>query len=125
MEPKMKETLKMIGVILGIGAVISAVAYLLYKLTTTTTQEQNPIIPEQQPEQPLPSKGYTATEVKQMQSWLYSEGVKSKNQLISDSIMKTGGIDGVMGKGFNKALAEAIRVGMVDNLSHLHELAVH
>jgi hypothetical protein len=60
-----------------------------------------------------------------MQSWLYSEGIKAQNQLILDSIMKTGGIDGVMGKGFNAALAEAIRAGIVDSLSDLYQRAVN
>lgn len=125
MDEKMKETLKMIGIVLGIGVVISGVAYLFYKMATdqkvptdtAPSVEPEPVI--------LPLRNYTATEVKQMQSWLYSEGIKSQNQLILDSIMKTGGIDGVMGRGFNAALAEAIRAGIVNSLSDLYRQAVN
>lgn len=58
-------------------------------------------------------------QIKKMQSYLLNLGRSNNNNTIIDAIQLTGGIDGIMGPGFNLALNEAIDKGYVDSLEYL------
>ena len=58
-------------------------------------------------------------QIKKMQTWLLNIGVNNNNNEIIDAIRLTGGIDGIMGDGFNLALNVAIENGYVESLDDL------
>lgn len=66
------------------------------------------------------NSGFTTEEVKRMQSWLVKIATMWQNSVIVNAIQSTGGIDGKLGSGFNKALAEAIRVKYVTDIHDLY-----
>lgn len=64
-------------------------------------------------------KSYTKAEIENMQAWLLETAGTECNHRIIDLIMTTGGIDGIIGKGFRGALDEAISHGYVKDLVDL------
>lgn len=66
------------------------------------------------------SSSYTKSEVKAMQTWLIKTATFKRNDTILEAIRTTGGIDGIMGSGFQTALREAIAKGYVYSLDDLY-----
>ncbi|MFN5983224.1 MAG: hypothetical protein ACK479_07155 [Fluviicola sp.] len=48
-----------------------------------------------------------------------------KNKTIIEAIEKSGGIDGKIGKGFNTALNEAVKIGIVSSIEDLYNKSVN
>lgn len=63
---------------------------------------------------------YSKREVEHMQAWLLETAANNGNHRIIDRIITSGGIDGVMGRGFRSALDEAITEGFVTDVADLH-----
>lgn len=58
-------------------------------------------------------------QIKKMQALLLNIGINNNNNEIIDAIQLTGGIDGIMGDGFNLALSVAIENGYIESLDDL------
>ncbi|MFN6077435.1 MAG: hypothetical protein ACK46Y_17910 [Fluviicola sp.] len=68
---------------------------------------------------------YEKQEIMRMQSWLVAKALSMKNKTIIEAIEKSGGIDGKIGKGFNTALNEAVKIGIVSSIEDLYNKSVN
>lgn len=125
MTPEKKQVVKVVALTAGIALIIAAIVIIIV-VRKKKAQEEDPM-----PYQPnySPSKAsssassprYTTQEVERMQSYLFNMGAMAMNEYIVKRIRETGGIDGVIGDGFNDALKEAIKIGLVSSLNDLYE----
>lgn len=79
------------------------------------TEDANVILASDKPANP--PKSYSPTEIRAMQIYMYVKGNASVRNAIKDS----GGIDGVRGAGFNKALALMVSLGRVSSIDDLYK----
>ncbi len=132
MTPANKQIWKAVGISAGLILIIGGIIILVVQLKKRKEQEDS--------DEPEPVKktgsgswgssgssvnnsGFTTEEVKRMQSWLVQIATMWQNPIIISAIQSTGGIDGKMGSGFNKALAEAVRVKYVTDIHDLYTKA--
>ena len=132
MTTNKKQVWKTVALVAGIVLVVGAIVIIIYqqhkKKNEEETGDENPYVPTSKPH--VASSGssgsgtgglnFTKDEIKQMQQWLLNLGYFGQNQVIIQAINGSGGIDGVIGSGFNKALNEAIRLGWVKDLKELY-----
>ena len=124
MTDQSKQIVKSVVVSMGIVLVVISIAVIIYKKTRKDgddTDQTNPFAKDDQKDFIEVDQNYTKTEIEQMQAWLFSKGTLEKNETIVTAIRDTGGIDGIMEKGFSKALQEAIKKGYVKDLNDLYK----
>lgn len=137
MTPDKKRIWKTVAIVAGITLVLTSIVIIIYqqhKKKKDETEDENPYVAAKPSgasavnSSSASSAGavytngsYTKAEVERMQSWLFSVATIWHNNVIVDAIRNSGGIDGKMGNGFNKALTEAIRVKYVTNLQDLYD----
>lgn len=114
-----KKVWKIVGISLGILALIGTGLYFLLRKKEENNTQYMP-----EPERVAsPSGQYSPEEIKNMQAWLLSEGIRNENQIITHAINSTGGIDGKIGNGFQTALSEAMKQGYIDSLNALYKIS--
>lgn len=127
MTPENKQLLKAIGISAGIVLIVVSVSVIIYKSTKKEDEETdglNPYLIPSGTERTTTTSSkteYTKEEIKKMQGWLVSKAVLEQNTIIINAIRDTGGIDGVIGNGFHKALNEAIERKYVKDLNDLYK----
>lgn len=126
MTPENKLVWRTVAFTAGIAILIGITIYLVIR-NRDKGQQQNedysPSAPSKKPASPTSGSSgsnFTTDEVKRMQSYLYVYGAMALNSTITDSIKDSKGIDGVIGSGFRTALAEAIKIGIVDSQQDLY-----
>ena len=132
MTPENKRILKIVGISVGIALVLTAISIGLYKYfhrndENIETESDEPSQNNYNQSKPQVvnyyNSGFSKDQIEQMQSWLVKIGSLWHNDLIVRAIRDSGGIDGVIGNGFNTALKEAIRVNYVTDIQDLYNKA--
>lgn len=145
MTPQDRPVWKTVALVAGITLLAAAITFavvMYFRNRKTDDGDENPYAKDTKPTGSAPSSGssgsssgsgssgsyYTADEIKKMQTYMIVRANMLQNHVILDAIYSTGGIDGKIGSGFNKALKEAIRVGVVKDLKDLYvksQVAIH
>lgn len=126
MTPEKKQVVKAITITVGIALIIAAIVIVVV-VRRKKAQEEEPMdyephySPAKSGGSSSTSSRYTKQEVEHMQSYLFNMGAMAQNEYIVRRIRETGGIDGLIGDGFNDALKEAIKIGLVSSLNDLYE----
>jgi hypothetical protein len=130
MEAQTKKILKGVGITVGILLIVG-IGVMIYIKSTKKGDGDEDENPYTKPRQPNGNTGstsgsinavsYTINQIKGMQNWLMIRAINANNQVIIQAIENTGGIDGVIGSGFRKAEAEAIRIGLIRDRAQLFE----
>lgn len=109
-----------VGVSVLIG---SAIALLIFKLKKRNQVKQSLglVLPPNSSTigRDYPKNENTALHNKRMQLHLLNLGKAHNNKTIMDAILLSGGIDGILGAGFNTALGEAIERGYLMSFEDL------
>ena len=114
-----------IGILVGIGIIItSIVLYRKLGNKEDETEDYEPTYSGSSSPKIIEPK-YEQQEIMRMQSWLVAKALSMKNKTIIEAIEKSGGIDGKIGKGFNTALNEAVKIGIVSSIEDLYNKSVN
>ncbi len=120
-----KRIVLIISILLGIGIIVTSIV-LYIKLGKDNEQTDNLVSDDYHPRTPKTVQTkYSEQEIIRMQSWMVARGLTLKNQIIIDAIEQSGGIDGKIGKGFNTALNEVIKMGLVSSIEDLYTKSVN
>ena len=114
-----------IGILVGIGIIVTSI--ILYRKLGNKedeTEDYEPTYSGSSSPKIIEPK-YEQQEIMRMQSWLVAKALSMKNKIIIESIEKSGGIDGKIGKGFNTALNEAVKIGIVSSIEDLYNKSVN
>ena len=114
-----------IGILVGIGIIVtSIVLYRKLGNKEDETEDYEPTYSGSSSPKIIEPK-YEQQEIMRMQSWLVAKALSMKNKTIIEAIEKSGGIDGKIGKGFNTALNEAVKIGIVSSIEDLYNKSVN
>lgn len=112
-----------IALIAGILLLLGALTFVIVKVVQAKKDKDEE--PLDEPERATssssnsPSSGVGSSMIQKMQTVLLNMGIVYKNQEIIDAIMLTGGIDGVKGEGFDRALEVAIENSYLKSYAEL------
>lgn len=118
--------LKITGIVLGASALVvgGILLYRKFKRDDDFTDYQPPGTSGSGLQNSSTTSGYSSSEIKGMQTWLIRKATAERNNVILEAIRTTGGIDGIIGPGFNTALREAIAKGYVQSLKDLYNQSI-
>lgn len=114
-----------IGILVGIGIIVTSI--VLYRKLGNKADESEDFEPSYNPSSSpkIIQPKYEQQEIMRMQSWLVAKALTMKNKTIIEAIEKSGGIDGKIGKGFNTALNEAVKMGIVSSIEDLYSKSIN
>ena len=114
-----------IGILVGIGIIVTSI--ILYRKLGNKEDETEDYEPNYSGSSSpkIIEPKYEQQEIMRMQSWLVAKALSMKNKTIIEAIEKSGGIDGKIGKGFNTALNEAVKIGIVSSIEDLYNKSVN
>lgn len=114
-----------IGILVGVGIIVTSI--VLYRKLGNKEDETEDFEPSysgsSSPKIIQPK--YEQQEIMRMQSWLVAKALSMKNKAIIEAIEESGGIDGKIGKGFNTALNEAVKIGIITSIEDLYNKSVN
>lgn len=114
-----------IGILVGVGIIVTSI--VLYRKLGNKEDETEDFEPSysgsSSPKIIQPK--YEQQEIMRMQSWLVAKALSMKNKAIIEAIEESGGIDGKIGNGFNTALNEAVKIGIVSSIEDLYNKSVN
>jgi hypothetical protein len=120
-----KKVAIVIGILLGVGIIVtSIVLYIKLGKNDEEIQEEESINNGSFSPKIVQPK-YSQQEITRMQSWLVAKALSMKNSTIIKAIDESGGIDGKIGKGFNTAFNEAVKIGIVSSIEDLYNKSVN
>lgn len=114
-----------IGILVGIGIIVTSI--ILYRKLGNKEDETEDYEPSYNGSSSpkIIEPKYEKQEIMRMQSWLVAKALSMKNNTIIKAIEESGGIDGKIGKGFNTALNEAVKIGIVSSIEDLYNKSVN
>ena len=124
MDERKKKIAKIVILIVLLASLIGLGVYIAAKLLKQKKEDSESEDLEIALSNASPLNGQTQQsaaieQIKKMQALLLNIGINYNNNQIIDAIQLTGGIDGIMGDGFNLALNVAIENGYVESLDDL------
>ncbi|MFN6084347.1 MAG: hypothetical protein ACK476_05405 [Fluviicola sp.] len=120
-----KKIIIIIGILVGIGIIVTSI--VLYRKLGNKEDETEDFEPTYRGSSSpkIIEPKYEQQEIMRMHSWLVAKALSMKNKTIIEAIEKSGGIDGKIGKGFNTALNEAVKIGIVSSIEDLYNKSVN
>ncbi len=124
MDERKKKIAKIVILIVLLASLIGLGAYIAAKLLKQKKEDSESedleiALSNASPLNGQAQQSAAIEQIKKMQALLLNIGINYNNNQIIDAIQLTGGIDGIMGDGFNLALNVAIENGYVESLDDL------